>query len=264
MRQVVCLLLIGACVLSCARAAIADGDPASDTLYGSNLYVPYPPPSSSLLSPLEQAIAGAYKRGFRVKVAVIATQNDLGSVPELFGHPKEYAKFLGLELSQVYIGPLLIVMPAGFGIYDGGRSTAAEQAVLTQLPAPDPSLAGLMRAATTAVQQLTRAGALKSKDILAPIVYAYPETIRRGTTVRLRFELADDSGKARATIRITRAGALRPLAVIRLPMRPVNPMHFVTVRWAAPKTLSPRLLMCVQAVDPSGNRTKNCATLTVK
>jgi hypothetical protein len=264
MSRLLCLLLIAACGLFCAGAAIADGDPASDILYGSNLYVPYPPPPSSTLSPLERAITGAYKRGFRIKVAVIATQNDLGSVAELFGHPKEYAKFLGLELSQVYIGPLLIVMPAGFGIYDGGRSTAAEQAVLAQQPTPDASLAGLMRAATTAVQQLTRTGALKSKDILAPIVYAYPETIERGTTARLRFELADDSGKARATIRVTRAGVQRPLAVIRLSMRPVNPMHFVTVRWAAPKRLPPRLQMCVRAVDPSGNRRTSCATLTVK
>jgi len=28
-------------------------------------------------------------------------------------------RFLGLELATVYVGPLLIVMPAGFGIYDG-------------------------------------------------------------------------------------------------------------------------------------------------
>jgi hypothetical protein len=264
MRRLVCLLLIATCGLFSAGSAFADGDPASDTLYGSNLYVPYPPPASSLLSPLQQAIAGAYKHGFRVKVAVIATENDLGSVTELFGHPQEYAKFLGLELSQFYIGPLLIVMPAGFGIYDGGRSTAAEQAVLAKQPSPNASVSGLMHAATTAVQQLTQTGALKSKDVLAPIVYAYAETIRGGTTVRLRFELSDDSGKARASIRLTKPGARRPVAVISLPMKPVNPMHFVTVRWAAPKTLPPRLRMCVQAVDPSGNRAKNCVALAVK
>src|SRR5262249_50781056 len=57
----------------------------------------------------------------------------LGAIPSLFGKPTEYARFLGTELSMTYVGPLLIVMPEGYGIYDGGRSTAAEQAVLSKL-----------------------------------------------------------------------------------------------------------------------------------
>jgi hypothetical protein len=54
----------------------------------------------------------------------------MGSVTALFRRPTRYAHFLGLELRQLYQGPLLIVMPNGYGIYDGGRSTRAEARVL--------------------------------------------------------------------------------------------------------------------------------------
>jgi hypothetical protein len=86
-------------------------------------------PAAGAQKGLTQAVAA----GFRVKVAVIGSQSDLGAIPSLFGKPADYAKFLGTELSLVYVGPLLIVMPAGYGIYDGSRSTAAERAVLSRL-----------------------------------------------------------------------------------------------------------------------------------
>ena len=69
---------------------------------------------------------GVYADGNRVKVAVIATSDDLGAIPSLMNKPDDYAKFLGQELAGFYIGPLLIVMPSGWGVYDGGRSVAAE------------------------------------------------------------------------------------------------------------------------------------------
>jgi len=43
----------------------------------------------------------------------------LGAIPSLFNKPNQYARFLGFELSAGFIGPLLIVMPSGFGIWDG-------------------------------------------------------------------------------------------------------------------------------------------------
>jgi hypothetical protein len=116
-----------ALLLVVAPAAVADGDPASDTLLVQNVFLPYPAPSATAASALSRAVTTSYAKGFRVKVAVIATEGDLGSVPSLFNRPGDYAKFLGQELRLYYIGPLLIVMPAGYGVYDGGRSTAAEE-----------------------------------------------------------------------------------------------------------------------------------------
>ena len=74
------------------------------------------------------------RRGDRVKVALIYTAEDLGAIPSLFGQPGEYA-----QLGLWYVGPLLVVMPAGFGVYDGGRSTAAAEQVLRSV---DPAGAG--------------------------------------------------------------------------------------------------------------------------
>jgi hypothetical protein len=112
-----------------SSAAFADGDPASDTLIFENVYFPYPAPGQQPSAALSAATRSVYARGYRIKVAVIASATDLGSIPSLFDKPADYAKFLGQELGLYYIGPLLIVMPAGFGIYDGGRpSTTAAAA----------------------------------------------------------------------------------------------------------------------------------------
>lgn len=113
-----------------AAPARADGDPASDTLLEQNVYFPYRPPTPAAEAALRRAVDGVYADGNRVKVALIGDVTDLGSITSLYGKPADYAHFLGVELGLWYVGPLLVVMPAGFGVYDGGRSTAAEEDVL--------------------------------------------------------------------------------------------------------------------------------------
>jgi hypothetical protein len=72
-----------------------------------------------------------------------------------------------------HVGPLLIVMPSGYGIYDGGRSTAAESRVLDGLAVPGSKQPdALTDVAANAVDDLLRAGALRSPDILKPYVQA--------------------------------------------------------------------------------------------
>ena len=121
-------LIALALLLVLTPSALADGDPANDVLLVKNVFLPYPAPSAAASNELAAAVSSAYARGYRVKVAVIATETDLGSVPSLFNRPGDYARFLGQELNLYYVGPLLIVMPAGYGVYDGGRSTAPEPA----------------------------------------------------------------------------------------------------------------------------------------
>src|SRR5579862_9377019 len=77
--------------------ANADGDPASDVLPIADVYTSYPAPSNA--SDLDAAVKKVYASGHRIKVAVIATRRDLGSIPSLFGKAKEYASFLGQEIS---------------------------------------------------------------------------------------------------------------------------------------------------------------------
>ena len=53
--------------------------------------------------------------GYVVEITVIGSRTDLGAVPQLFGHPRGYARFLGGELRLMYGGRLIIVMPQGVG-----------------------------------------------------------------------------------------------------------------------------------------------------
>jgi cytochrome c biogenesis protein CcmG/thiol:disulfide interchange protein DsbE len=122
--------------LSCALVtnAQADGDPGSDVLVYQPLFLA----SDSGISVGEQVRLGsllheADKAGFPLRVAIIAKQDDLGSVTALWKQPRAYAHFLGLELSLAYKGRLLVVMPDGFGFNWTGHSSASGYRVLTKL-----------------------------------------------------------------------------------------------------------------------------------
>lgn len=256
------LALAALCVA--AGAARADGDPASDVLYTSDTYLPYDAPSAAATTALKTAVAAAYAKHFRVKVAVIGSQVDLGSVPSLWAKPTQYAKFLGTELETFYVGPLLVVMPAGFGIYDGGRSVAAETRVLagTKIKAGDSE--ALTRAAADAVTRMLHAGALRSKDIKAPFAYAFPTTVHRGQVARLKFGVSDDSAWSRTTARIT-AGR-KAIATVRSKLVRVSPSKPTALAWKVPKSLPGKgVRVCVSAADAAGNRSpKSCSAVVVR
>jgi hypothetical protein len=248
-------------VLLLAGSAAADGDPASDVLYLKNVFLPYPAPSRDLANALQHAVDRAYAKRFRVKVAVIASAPDLGSVPELFNKSTQYAQFLGAELRSFYVGPLLVAMPAGLGVYDGGRSTAAEERVLAQLTTHATSADQLTRLTTTAVERLTAAGALRSRDIRKPFALALPSTGTRGGTAKLRYAASDDSMRARLAIRITTTTGTTA-AHVRAPLRTLRPQQIATVAWRVPRSASSRLRFCVVAIDAAGNRSAQaCAPL---
>ena len=245
------LLTLAAVVLAVgAGTARADGDPASDMLVIQNVFLPYDAPSPSSSSALSKQVAAAYGAGYRVKVAVIGSPVDLGAIPSLFDKPQQYARFLGEELSTFYVGPLLIVMPKGYGIYDGGRSTRAESGVLAGLAAPGSSKPDLLAgAATTAVEKLTRAGALRSKDVLLP----YVEVIAAKRSGSVQYYMSDDSGRAAATIELRSGKTV--LSTVRVPVHATSVLRPETQRLAIP-TAATRV--CVVATDPSGNHARSC------
>ena len=243
--------------------AHADGDPASDVLYTENVYLPYDAPPPAATSALKKAIESAYARHYRIKVAVIGSQVDLGAVPSLWGKPTQYAKFLGTELETFYVGPLLIVMPQGFGIYDGGRSTAAETKVLAAAKVKGGDSEALTRTAADVVARLLKARALKSKDVKAPFAYAFPTSVHRGAVTKLKFGVSDDSAWAKTTAKIV--GGSRVLATLKTKLVRVTPTKPVSIRWSVPKSLPDKgVRVCVNAADAAGNRSaKNCGPLTV-
>jgi hypothetical protein len=250
-----------AAVLACGAAlgtpgSLADGDPASDVLFADDVYLPYPPPTKTVGQALRNATASAYKKGYRLKVAVIATEVDLGAVPSLFGKPTEYARFLGVELSMYYIGPLLIVMPAGYGIYDGGRSTTAEQAVLSKLSVDASTKDALVASATKAAERLVTARALRSKDILAPYLYTQPLTATPGKETRLLYRVADDSHRSHETIRV-RSATGKTLKIVKTPMHDAFWNRLRGAKWTLPASVvQPGLQFCIVAQDAARNASK--------
>jgi hypothetical protein len=173
MRGILCLL---ACALAAgyiSAPARADGDPASDYLIGQQVFLGYDAKiPASLESKLVAAVASANKNGFPVKVALIWSRYDMGSVPELFNKPQTYARFLDAEDSKCWWGGacgsgrfktttrLVVVMPDGLGFAQWKHSPKAGYRTLagirvTQTPS------GLATAATTAVVKLASAAGVK-------------------------------------------------------------------------------------------------------
>jgi hypothetical protein len=146
-----CLVLVAA--LAVAGNAQADADPASDVLYQRDLFVPYSGISPAVEAELLAAIQKAKAAGKPIRVALIASRDDLGGVPQLFGNPLYYARFLDSELQFVYTGRLLVVMPQGAALAKGGR-LLADKAVIAAKP-PGPSGDDLARTATRLVEAIS-------------------------------------------------------------------------------------------------------------
>lgn len=154
MTRLAALVLLALLVLP-AGLARADGDPPSDVLISQNVYYPYSPPvSAAIQKVLSKATADAKRAGYPIRVAVVAGQNDLGSVPTLFAHPQQYAKFLQSEITFNKPRPLLTVMPAGYGLVAAGPEA---DRVVKGLPAPGLVSDSLAQGAASAVAKLAAA-----------------------------------------------------------------------------------------------------------
>jgi hypothetical protein len=158
-RRLAVLVVLAA--LLAAPAARADGDPASDYLIGQKVFFPYDlkvaPTGQQQITAL---VDEANRAGYRIRVAMIWSSYDLGSVTSLWRRPKTYARFLGAELRYVYRDRLLIVMPNGFGFNRSGHPATKEYATLAKI-AVQPGPAGFVDATRTAVQRLAAASGVK-------------------------------------------------------------------------------------------------------
>src|SRR4051794_39599567 len=152
------MLLALLALLVVAPVARADGDPASDYLLTQRVFLP-----PDVLVPSNDAkrltddVAAAKARGFELRVAVIGTRYDMGSVGALYRRPRQYARFLGTELKFVYRGRLLVVMPTGYGVSRGGRPWPAAEAVAERLAPPGADGHALASGAAAAVRELAAA-----------------------------------------------------------------------------------------------------------
>ncbi len=166
LRRAAALALVLALVLAAPAApAWADGDPASDVLLAQDTFLPYPP--SDVSPPVRRAltttVARAKAKGFGVKVAIITSERDLGSVGNLLGNPQGYADLLTQELSlnvrhgrdAVGAPRVLVVLPGGLG--GNNLGDGAGTALDGLQPVADEGPDGLARTAATAVGRLAAA-----------------------------------------------------------------------------------------------------------
>jgi hypothetical protein len=148
------LALVVLLVAAPPPAARADGDPASDYLLVSPVFVPQDAgvPRAQQLRLLALAREAA-RAGVPVRVAILASPYDMGSVTALWQHPQDYARFLGSEIAYGYSGRLLVVMPSGAG----AALIAAHRATAAPVPAGiavRPGAAGLAAAAEAGIRRI--------------------------------------------------------------------------------------------------------------
>ena len=149
--------LVVAVAAAFASVARADGDPASDYLLANQVFLSYQQtPVSAGQRELLSVVQAANRAGFAIRVAIIPSDYDLGSVTALWRKPRLYAQFLGLELSQAYTQRLLVVMPNGFGFNWPRHATRSVYRLLARVPIESGG-AGSLNAAQTAVRQLAAA-----------------------------------------------------------------------------------------------------------
>jgi hypothetical protein len=165
-RSLVALAVLAA-GLAAVPAALADGDPASDYLITQPSFVPFNGTSTQKAAELAGLLKDAKAKGFPLKVAVIASPYDLGSVPSLFRKPQKYASFLGQEDYYFFKAELLVVMPNGYGLYKAKTGVPpADLKTVGALAAPGTANGDdLVDAAQRAVQALASRRGLTLKPV---------------------------------------------------------------------------------------------------
>ena len=154
-RAFLVLTVLAACAV--AGTARADGDPASDYLLATQVFLPFDMKvPAAKQQELISIVSDSNKSGYHIRVALIGSAYDLGAVTSLWRTPRPYARFLAAEIQFIYKGRLLIVMPNGFGFNWQKHSSSKEYAVLSTIPI-GAGAAGMLDAAVTAVQKLAAA-----------------------------------------------------------------------------------------------------------
>jgi hypothetical protein len=122
--RAVAIAVLAVCVLLAAvhpHAARADGDPASDVLLYQPIYFPYQPAPAAVKRRLTGLVRSANSQGYQVRVAIVQSRRDLGSITQLFDKPPSvYARYLSAELSGAWHYRVLVVFPNGYGLAEGG------------------------------------------------------------------------------------------------------------------------------------------------
>jgi len=159
MKRALILAVLAAALI--APAARADGDPASDYLITQQVFYPYySNVPKATLTELERTVADANKKHFTIRVAVITSPYDLGSLSALWEKPQPYCRFLSLELAFAYKNRLLVVSPKGYGYVEKTKPVPAKLALVRTIPIGK-GTDGLLLTADKAVRLLAAKAGVK-------------------------------------------------------------------------------------------------------
>lgn len=156
--------------LAAPASALGHGDPASHYLEAELLYPAFASrPSQALELRLLGVLQASERRGYPIKVALVATEDDLTDDPQMLHRPQRYAEFVAGELGSTLRGPVLIVTPFGFGASSPDMSRAEARSLARGLGTPKGQQGNaLARAAIAGVRQLARAGGRPLPADIAP------------------------------------------------------------------------------------------------
>lgn len=154
----VALILAAILVAAYSPPARADGDPASDVLVSQVAFVPADAGvSGAQQARLTDLLRASARAGLPIRVALVPSSYDLGSITALWRRPGTYARFLGAELALVAAHHVvLVVMPDGVGLSWPGHSTESVRRLLSSLRV-SPAGAGMVQAATAGVGRVLAA-----------------------------------------------------------------------------------------------------------
>jgi hypothetical protein len=168
-RAAVALALVVFALAGAPGVAWADGDPASDVLIDQAAFLPFDAGATTTQqAQLGDVLAAAARSGYPIRVAIIASAADLGSITALWGHPQAYARFLDVELTYAFRGPVLVVMPDGFGLSSVVRLPPAELELIAKAPPPR-TKSGLITAAEATIAKLAAAAGHPFRTSALPV-----------------------------------------------------------------------------------------------
>ena len=165
-------------MIAATGRASAHGDPASHYLETDALYASFArQPSVEVQLQLLGLLEATERRGYPVKVALVAGEEDLVDNVGMLKTPQRYADTVASTIAHELEAPVLIVTPFGLGV----AGNAATNGVLRPLtPGESRKLTrgidvegggdgdGLARTAMTAVRRIARAGGHPLPDRVAP------------------------------------------------------------------------------------------------
>ena len=173
--------------ITAAGSASAHGDPASHYLETDSLYPSFArQPSVEVQLQLLGLLQATERRGYPIKVALVAGVEDLVDDLAMLKTPQRYASTVASMIEHELEGPVLVVTPFGLGV----AGNAASNGVLRPLTRGDArrlvrglevtregEADALARTAMAAVRRIARAGGHPLPARVAPAAPAVPAVV---------------------------------------------------------------------------------------